>query len=80
MGRIERELKKLSRRERNIAKSIIERIVAEETEGMDIKKLKGAPSVFRVRKGVIRVIYQMRNGEPFILRIDRRRDTTYNDL
>ena len=44
---------------------------------VDIKKLKGESDIFRVRKGNMRIIYQIRNNQVFILKIGHRKEATY---
>ncbi|WP_129543386.1 type II toxin-antitoxin system RelE/ParE family toxin [Serratia sp. 1D1416] len=47
---------------------------------LDIKKLKGSDSQYRMRVGDYRVIFQIENGEPVICTIQevkRRTSTTY---
>lgn len=77
MERIEKDLQKLSPKERVWAKELIERLVAGETKGLDIQKLKGGADIFRVRKGNFRIIYRIVKGEAILLRVARRSEKTY---
>lgn len=46
-------------------------------KGLDVKKLKGRKDVYRIRKGKIRLIYRIFEGEVYVLAIERRSDNTY---
>jgi mRNA-degrading endonuclease RelE of RelBE toxin-antitoxin system len=49
-----------------------------QTDGLDIKKLRGRDDIFRARKGKIRIIYRGdENARFFVLAIERRNETTY---
>lgn len=81
MDRIAKALKKLSPKEQEVLKTILENIVAKNLAGLDIKKLKGHENIYRIRKGDIRVIYRVADdGATKILTIERRSDTTYRDF
>ena len=60
-----------------MVKSIFLRLIRGDIYGLDIKKLKGYGDVFRVRKGKLRILYQMDNGEVIILKVGYRNETTY---
>jgi len=78
MDKIEKALKKLSERERKTVKELLLRIKENDVYGLDIKKLKGVPRIYRVRKGDIRIIYRMTTqNEIFVLAIERRSKSTY---
>ena len=79
MDKIEKALLKLSEKERAWVKGILFQIQSKNQAGLDIKKLKGRHDIFRVRKGDIRILYQIKNGKTFILAIERRNEKTYND-
>ena len=50
-------------------------------ESMDVKKLKARDDVYRARKGDLRVIFRRADdGQIFILAVERRSDTTYNEF
>jgi mRNA-degrading endonuclease RelE of RelBE toxin-antitoxin system len=77
MDRIKKELARLTIRERGWIKEIISKLERREWHGLDIKKLKGAGAIFRVRKGDVRVIYKTEDNKIFILMIERRKEDTY---
>ena len=74
-----KELRKFSPKERRIIERLIEKIIKRDLAGLDCKKLKGLKNFFRVRKGDIRIIFELKNDkeEPNIFAIERRRENTY---
>lgn len=80
MDKIEKALKKLSEKERLSIGSLLRQLQAGVSSGMDIKRLKGHADIYRIRKGDIRIIFQMKDGSTSILKIDRRREDTYRDF
>ena len=77
MDKIEKELSKLSTKERARVREILEKILQKDTRGLEIKKLKARKDIFRIRKGNIRIIYRDDNGSASILAIERRNENTY---
>ncbi len=83
MDLVSKFLKKLDRKRRQEIEALLFQIKRRELAGLDIKKLKGADNVFRVRKGSIRVIFSVEKNpiskgpEVSIVSIDFRTDTTY---
>ena len=77
MDRIEKFLKKLSPRERIVVKDVVERILQGNLAGLNVKKLRGVANEFRVRKGSVRIIFYMSEGELLLRKIERRGDATY---
>ena len=77
MNKIEKFLKKLSKKERLNIEKCIKDILNNNTSRLDIKKLVGRQDIFRVRKGDIRIIYQKTNNDIKLLLIERRSDDTY---
>ena len=77
MDRVEKALAKLTPRERERVKEILEKISTGAAQGLNIKKLKGREDIFRVRKGGIRIIYRSIKTKIFILAIGRRSEKTY---
>lgn len=79
MDKIEKSLQKLTQKEREWVKDILERLSSGKPWGLDIKKLKGREDIYRIRKNDIRIIYrQTANGKIYILTIERRREDTYH--
>ncbi|MEX2033237.1 MAG: hypothetical protein WD889_01580 [Candidatus Colwellbacteria bacterium] len=80
MDKIEKALKRLTDRERRWVKEILKQLFAGDYKGLNITKLKGREDIFRARKGNIRIIYRLKNGDIFILLIERRSEKTYKSL
>ena len=77
MDRIEKALQRISAKERQRIKLLFVKIARGDFRGFDIKKLKGRNDIFRIRKGMFRIIYSVKNKKIFILSIERRRESTY---
>lgn len=77
MDKIQKELAKLTPKEREHLKEILRRIQAGDLKGLDIKKLKAREDIFRVRKGSMRVMYRVVSKEIFVLAVERRSEKTY---
>ena len=74
----DKKLKKFSAKERTEIEHLVEKILDRQFTGLDFKKLKGLKNIFRLRKGKIRIIFELKSGqEPHILAIERRREDTY---
>ena len=80
MDKIQKALKKLTEKERELIRSLLDRLARGQTAGMDIAKLKGHADIFRIRKGTLRIIFRIEQSEVYILKIDRRNDTTYREF
>ncbi len=78
--KIKKLLARLTPKELEIVKLLILRIKLNDTEGLDIKHLRGHSDLFRVRKGRLRIVYRKSVKEFLIIRIDRRNEKTYKDL
>ena len=77
MDKIQKALNKLASYEKNTVKLVLEKIQRQDFSGLDIKKLKGRDDIFRIRKGSLRIIYQLDKKSILILAIERRSETTY---
>ena len=78
--KIKKLLAKLTAKERELVKLLILRVKLGDTDGLDVKQLKGHADMYRVRKGRIRIVYRKTPKEFLIIRIDRRNEKTYKDL
>ena len=74
--RIEKALRRLSTRERALLEEIMRRVSRGDFSGLKLKKLAGRDDIFRVRKGVMRIIFRRTAAGIFILAVERRSDTT----
>jgi len=81
MDKIQKALQRLNKKERKQIKKLITQIQAGFFKNLDIKKLKGRDDIYRVRKGKLRIIYRIdKDGQTFILAIERRSEKTYKNL
>ena len=77
MDKIAKAIGKLSTNEKIWVKEILSQLRRKAFQGLDVKKLKGREDIFRVRKGDIRILYQTKEGQVFVLSIERRNEKTY---
>jgi len=83
MDLVSKFLKKLDQKRRQEIEVLLLQIKRRQISGLDIKKLKGAANIFRVRRGSIRIIFSVEKNpvskgpEVSIISIDFRTDTTY---
>ncbi|MEK7169580.1 MAG: type II toxin-antitoxin system RelE/ParE family toxin [Patescibacteria group bacterium] len=78
MDRIAKELGKLTVKEREKLKELLNKIQQGKFLGLDLKKLRGGGDIFRIRKGSMRIIFRiLGNGDVFILAVERRAEKTY---
>ena len=77
MDKIDKALNELIFKEKERIKNIIKALQLGRFDNLDIKKLKGFQDVFRVRKGRLRIVYQLLGRKIIILKIDKRKKDTY---
>lgn len=78
MDKIDKFLKKLQVGERRQIEEIVGKIVKNDLQKLDYKKLRGSQNLYRVRKRNIRIIFKKTDGQnATILSIERRRENTY---
>ena len=77
MDSIEKFLKRLSPKEREIVEDIIKDILSNTLHNLDIKKLRGEQGLFRVRKGNIRVVFFKKRDVTRIIFLGRRNENMY---
>lgn len=77
MDKIDKAIQKLTEKEKKWIKEIVKALHSGRFDNLDIKKLKGEDNIFRVRKGEIRIIYQIRDKRVFILKVGHRKENTY---
>lgn len=78
MDKNQKFVKKLSGSEQEKIILAIEKILAGQTDNIDVKKLVGHQDLFRARIGSVRIIFVSNRHENTILEISRRSDTTYS--
>ena len=76
MDKIEKLLRKITKKQREFLLGIIEKLLNGKNEGLDIKKLKDT-DFYRLRSGRFRIIYHKENKEIIIDAIKIRDENTY---
>ncbi|OGH87578.1 MAG: hypothetical protein A3J93_03580 [Candidatus Magasanikbacteria bacterium RIFOXYC2_FULL_42_28] len=79
MDKIKKLFKKLSATDRIALAAALELLVANNLEGLDIKKLAGG-NLWRLRVGNFRIIFKRHNAENIVYEIRRRDENTYKGL
>lgn len=77
MDKIDKALQKLTNKEKKWVKEVVKALRSGRFDNLDIKKLKGEIDIFRVRKGKMRIVYQVRDNQIFILKVGHRKEDTY---
>lgn len=80
MAKLEKFLKKLSSEERQRVKDILIKLLSGELHTLhtlDVKKLKGHKSLYRIRKGDLRIVFFQEEGTPSVVFIGKRGDFRY---
>lgn len=80
MFKLQKALQKLTPKERETIKVILRKILARDFAGLDMKKLKGTANIYRIKKGSLRIIYQVNKEVINIIAIERRNEKTYRDF
>ena len=80
MDKVKKFLKRLSQSEREDIDDILQKLEQGNIRGLDIKKLKGHTSLFRVRRGDIRVVCFQVDKNFNVVFIGRRGDSKYKKL
>ncbi len=80
MDKIEKILRKMSRKDRKQVEAIMKKILFRDFTGVRCEKLKNYKSLFRIRIGNYRVIYFDDGNDIELKGIKRRNETTYRDL
>ena len=80
MDKIEKFLRKLSLKEREVVEQAIGSVLRGDVDGLDVKKLRGYADIFRVRKGRLRIIYRQSGSKITLLSIGKRNEGTYQDF
>ena len=66
--------------ERERVKECVEHIIQHDFAGLDLKKLKGYATLYRVRIGSLRIIFDDAGPTPRVISIDRKTEDTYRHL
>ena len=78
MDKIEKALRKLTPKERQLFTQLLQLIQQRQFAGLDMKRLVGHDDIYRVRKGKYRIIFRVDGDRVFILALERRSDQTYS--
>ncbi|MDP3696522.1 MAG: type II toxin-antitoxin system RelE/ParE family toxin, partial [Candidatus Taylorbacteria bacterium] len=70
-------LKKLTEKEKIWVKEVTKALQSGRFDNLDIKKLKIGDDIFRVKKGRVRIIYQIRDSIVYVLKVGHRKEDTY---
>jgi len=76
MDKIEKLLRKISKKQREKLFSIIKKLLSKDKKGLDVKKIKGT-EFYRLRSGRFRIIFHKENKEIIIDGIKLRDENTY---
>ncbi len=77
MDLIQKFLKRLDAKRQRVAEDLLKRLYARDFDSLDLKKLQGYQNRYRVRKGQMRIIFEMIDVTIKIIDIDNRNDNTY---
>lgn len=77
MDEIEKSFKSLNPKEQRLVKEILHKLATNSLGGLDVKKLQGTDNIFRIRKGIFRIIYQKIGNRNILIRLQRRSEKTY---
>jgi mRNA-degrading endonuclease RelE of RelBE toxin-antitoxin system len=79
--KIKKSLAKLTAKEKQQVRAILEKLIEGDIKGLNLLKLKGSKDIYRVRKGSIRIIFRsVKAGKIKVLAIERRSEDTYKDF
>ena len=81
MDKINKALLRLPDKQRQLLLAAFARVVAGNTDGLDIKKLRGHSDLYRLRVGDSRLVYRVEPSmEPVVVFVGKRDDQTYRDF
>ena len=77
MDKIDKAIRKFTDGEKKWVREITKALRMKRFDDLNTKKLRGMENIFRVKKGHVRVVYQIRNDQVFVLKVGRRKEDTY---
>lgn len=81
VDRIEKTLRKMIPKQRDRVLEVVDRIIAGDFVGLDVRKLEDTDDKYRVRVGSFRILFRKAaKTDVEILSIDRRSESTYRDV
>lgn len=80
MDKLRKHLKRLSKKDQLRILKLIILIKENQLKGLDLRKIAGNRNLYRVRSGKLRVIFEKREDQNKIIKMDERDDQTYKNL
>jgi mRNA-degrading endonuclease RelE of RelBE toxin-antitoxin system len=79
MDKITKSLTKLSGKELDWMRNILEKLQNGDTVSLHLQKLRGRNDIYRAKKGRIRILYRLgqNDGKIYLLAVERRNEKTY---
>lgn len=74
MDRIQKILKKLTKKKQQVIVEIWQRIINNDMSNLRPEKLTGFNNYYRIRSGDLRLVYKVENGKNILVNIDHRKD------
>jgi mRNA-degrading endonuclease RelE of RelBE toxin-antitoxin system len=78
MDRISKFLRKLSEKDRFVIEELVQSLLNNAPLKGNVRRLKGYPHFYRIRKGQVRIIFTKIGKSVAIVAIDFRREDTYD--
>lgn len=79
MNKIDKFLAKIDPKTRLLLEEIIFRILKNNIDNLDVKKLSGKKDMYRIRIGNIRIVFEKHNGKNFLHDLSFRSEQTYSE-
>ncbi len=80
MDKLDKSISRLDEKEKEMVKFVLKKLQNDNLRGLNLQKLKSRKNIFRVKKGKIRIIYQIKDVKKYILAIERRSEKTYKNF
>lgn len=81
MDKINKALRKIPAGRLVLLMTTYEKIIAGDTNGVNLKPMRGHKQTFRIRSGEYRLVFKIvKDGEPIILFVGKRDDQTYRNF
>lgn len=78
MDRIQKILKKLTKKKQQVIVEIWQKIINNDISNLKPEKLTGFSNYYRIRSGNLRLVYKVENGKNILVNIDHRKDIYKN--
>lgn len=75
--KINKEVAKFTAKEKEIVKELVPKILQANWSEVKRQKVKNSDDVYKIRKGRIRIVFQVKDKDVILLRIQRRSEKTY---